>query len=277
MDLKDKVKTDIFFEKKFFTLWDVIKLDLTEIAKMYENLCKQIILFTNEYSPVDAKAYIEEFRFFSETFKKESKRLNLIFSLRQLDRLNKINQKIPGFKDSDLTRYYTEAYKAALVGLKTTLEDELSLQICYRVSTEYQKFLENQFANETIAVFPDLEYDMKEACTCIAFERFTASAFHLMRIIEGGIKELSNKLNVKLEYSAWGRIIKELNKFIDGLPKTQKKQADELRDVLLSFTLVKDAWRNPTMHFEKKYTGEEVLEIFGATNNFLAKIAKKLK
>lgn len=41
-------------------------------------------------------------------------------------------------------------------------------------------------------------------------------------------------------------------------------------------TSVKDAWRNSTMHIERRYTDEEAEHILSAVRSFLKKIARRL-
>jgi hypothetical protein len=39
---------------------------------------------------------------------------------------------------------------------------------------------------------------------------------------------------------------------------------------------VKDAWRNPTMHIETKYTPEEASNIFATVRGFMKKVAGRM-
>jgi hypothetical protein len=39
---------------------------------------------------------------------------------------------------------------------------------------------------------------------------------------------------------------------------------------------VKDAWRNPTLHIERIYDGEEASEIWNAVKTFMRGLAQKL-
>lgn len=97
-------------------------------------------------------------------------------------------------------------------------------------------------------------YDFVEACQCIAFERPTAAAFHLLRATEGVLRQLYC-LSVKRERVElmWGPMVIHL--------RQHKKPRfgpllDHLDHIRLSF-------RNPTQHPEKIYDIEEVQDLFG--------------
>jgi hypothetical protein len=102
---------------------------------------------------------------------------------------------------------------------------------------------------------PDIaRYDFVEAGQCIAFERPTAAAFHLLRATEGVLRQLYC-LSVKRERVElmWGPMVKHL--------RQHKKPRfgpllDHLDHIRLSF-------RNPTQHPEKIYDIQEVQDLFG--------------
>lgn len=298
MNLINKNRMDIFLEKKFFTLFDVIKLDLSHIAWLYECLCRAVNQSANEYNPVDYPAFQEEKSVWYNDLGYECESLNLIFTRKQLKRFKESLVALDPSLNEKLHQHRVQEYRSQITALKNILEDELRLQIAYTLSTEYQQFLRNCFNPETVREFQDLqtdeslpvklklylrdvdfEYNMTEACKCIAFERWTASVFHLMRIVEGVTKALGAKLGIeKIWYGSWEAIIREFQKHIDSKgDKAPTREIYVLKEILLSFERVKDAWRNPTMHMEKKYTPEEVIEIFHATDWYITKVAKELR
>ena len=47
-------------------------------------------------------------------------------------------------------------------------------------------------------------------------------------------------------------------------------------DAYASLDAVKTAWRNPTMHVEKKYTAEESENIYAAVKGFLQNVSARM-
>ena len=277
MILINQRNRNILSENRFFTLFDMIKLDLKSLSKIYEVICRMISLWSQTYTPIDTESYIADAEEFIDNVDTEFDRLNLVMSKRQLDKVSLVAKKLNGCKDDNaLHNHLMNQMHGELIALKNIFEDELKTQIAYRISPEYHKFLENRFTKEAVAYFVGLNYDMEEACKCMIFERFTASSFHLMRICEGALKDLTSSLGIECSHSSWAHIIDKLKKYADKLPKEKMDEANELRRITASVELVKDAWRNRIMHLEEKYNPEEVLKIFDSTDRLITEIAKKL-
>jgi len=69
------------------------------------------------------------------------------------------------------------------------------------------------FAKEVFNVLPDeIQYDFKESGKCIAFECPTASAFHVLRGLEGLLRVLLSKLDLQTDTSKmnWKSVITRL-------------------------------------------------------------------
>jgi hypothetical protein len=136
-----------------------------------------------------------------------------------------------------------------------------------------------------IDAFPSAIYDIEEAGKCYATERYTACVFHLMRVMEFGLHSLSLSLNDPNLNPKKNRSWDSMLKKCDGeLRKNFNERCDEWRrddqffsNVTANLRAVKDAWRNPTMHVEKKYTGEEAFDIFNSVRAFMRHLAAKLK
>ena len=102
---------------------------------------------------------------------------------------------------------------------------------------------------------PDIaQYDLMEAGKCIAFERPTASAFHLLRGTESMLKYFYCSI-VKRNRGdlMWGSMVKSLRERKKKPPP--KTLLDNLDNMRLSF-------RNPTQHPEKVYDIHEVQDLF---------------
>jgi len=103
---------------------------------------------------------------------------------------------------------------------------------------------------------PELvKFDLREAGSCLAFDRPTAAAFHLMRAVEG---------ELRLFYSAWVK-----QKRI-AEPRMWGPMTDHMRTrsnhppilVLVNLDYVRRNFRNPTQHPDKVYEMDEALDLF---------------
>jgi hypothetical protein len=140
------------------------------------------------------------------------------------------------------------------------------------------------FGEGIIAKFHGIEIDVEEAGKCYAAGRDTACVFHLMRVMEVGLRALAASLNdPKLDPKrnpSWDSI---LGKCGDELEKSVRDRSPEWRqdDVFYStatanLRAVKDAWRNPTMHVEQNYNEETALDIWNAVRAFMRHLSLKL-
>lgn len=104
---------------------------------------------------------------------------------------------------------------------------------------------------------PDIaQYDLMEAGKCIAFERPTAAAFHLLRGTEAMLRQFYCGVvkRGQVKRLCWGPMVESLRK-----RKTKPPPApllDNLDNIRRSF-------RNPTQHPEKIYDIQEVQDLFG--------------
>jgi len=132
--------------------------------------------------------------------------------------------------------------------------------------------------------FPSSATDIAEAGKCLAASRYTACVFHLMRILEVGLRSLGKSLNdPRLDPKtnpSWDRI---LSKCDDEQRKPLRDRSAEWKSdekffstATATLRAVKDAWRNPTMHVERRYDEDEAREVYAAARGFMRHIAKKL-
>lgn len=96
-------------------------------------------------------------------------------------------------------------------------------------------------------------YDFIEAGLCIAFDRSTAAAFHLLRGTEAVLRDfylsIVKRNRVKL---LWGPMVDQLKRRKNPPPMPLLDNLDNIRR----------SFRNPTQHPEKIYDIEEVQDLF---------------
>jgi hypothetical protein len=133
----------------------------------------------------------------------------------------------------------------------------------------------------TLPKFPKLTEDIDEAGKCLFFGRYTAVVFHLMRVMEVGVRRLARLLrtNVNLD-QAWGIILQPIDTAIVALPggvaatDKEKKRKAKFSEVAVFLRHVKDAWRNDTMHPKRTYTEEEANRVFEIVKAFVQSLVK---
>jgi len=136
--------------------------------------------------------------------------------------------------------------------------------------------------------FPQAIDDINEAGTCFAMERYTASVFHLMRVLEVGVRELAGLVDHKDFKPSWGSILQKVEGYVlrtkyEALPPHVQPHIEFLRQVLPRMQAVQIAWRNKISHVgqslipnEASITEQVAREIFGATQGLARYIAVEL-
>jgi len=141
------------------------------------------------------------------------------------------------------------------------------------------------FGQEVQSKYPSASYEIEEAAKCLALGRSTAAVFHLMRVLEIGIRAFARCLGIpdptKPAEKNWAIILKNI--WQDGIEKKWPMAADKqsadgayFTAIYASLDAVKNPWRNATVHVESKYTADEAEHIFSSVNGFMRKLAGKI-
>lgn len=179
-------------------------------------------------------------------------------------------------KDSVLDESQAEELQEITKELETTLIAELAGLSAYVVTPKrididkLQNNVNLLFAPTVFEKLPTVaQYDLREAGKCIAFERPTAAAFHLMRASESVLREyyLFHVKRDRVKVLLWGTITKELQ-------SKSKFLKDEKRQVLFkNLDNIRLSFRNPTQHPEKIYDIQEVQDLWGLCVDVINRMA----
>jgi hypothetical protein len=165
------------------------------------------------------------------------------------------------------------------------LLDELTLKkvlVLERDEAAYFAPSKPLFGEEFVERFrAEGEFELGEAAKCLAVARPTAAVFHLMRLLEVGIRAVARCLSIpdplKPAERNWAVILKLIRESIDACWPTQADRMTgdgQTFDALYaSLDAVKNPWRNSTMHVEKKYTEDEAEHVFVAVKGFMERLA----
>lgn len=150
--------------------------------------------------------------------------------------------------------------------LHRSLIDELAGRGIFQILPQELPYFKGEFFEDEIdARFADAEYDLDEAGKCFALGRYTATAFHLLRAVEVGLDEFVKHSNAKIPKNAsWGLAIQAC------------KDAGADADMVAHLESIKKAWRDPTMHVERRYNQERADEILAAVRAFMRHLARTI-
>jgi hypothetical protein len=169
-------------------------------------------------------------------------------------------------------------------------DKELKEKAFFYITPERMRFWPMQaepfaFGKTVAEKFPSTTFDANSAAFCLATTLSTASVFHLMRVLEKGLTALGDKFSVSLAHTNWAPAIEQIESKIRDMRSDPiwkavpdcKEQQEFYAQAASNFAIVKDAWRNYTMHARAKYNEEEAELIFLSVKAFMKKLAERLK
>jgi hypothetical protein len=139
----------------------------------------------------------------------------------------------------------------------------------------------NEDGNGLVAAnFPRGNGEAIRAGKCYALDQYTASVFHLMRVMEIALHAFSSGLGIPSPARGtdrnWGAMLRTIRSQIDNKPSGWPDK-EFYEDGYRSFDRVREQWRNPTMHIERDYNDVEAKDVFNAVSALMRRLATKLK
>jgi hypothetical protein len=167
--------------------------------------------------------------------------------------------------------------------LGSVIQSELEDRVFVHIPSDQAKYFGRgaAFGEAVNDRFPSTAFDINEAGNCIAFGRPTACVFHLMRVLEVGLKAFSFRWGIPYAPS-WESYLKQINKLLamdwKDKPDDFKQNEVFIRGVAGDILTIKHSWRNPTIHsVSSVYTPEEASKIFDTTMSLMSALAAHLK
>lgn len=98
-------------------------------------------------------------------------------------------------------------------------------------------------------------FDVEEGRKCLALGRYTASVFHLMKVVEAAVLELQMFLDKTDHKAHFGSVLMKLEKLtqdtkFDELPPHLQPHKRFMADTLTQLHAVKDSWRDKVTHVD---------------------------
>jgi hypothetical protein len=168
-----------------------------------------------------------------------------------------------------------ERVKEACNKLDATLDAELQLRNAFIVTPkrfDLRHLLESPgelLGQEAQTRLPALaKFDFSSACRAIAFGLPTAAAFHLMRCVEGMLREYYCSIvkRGRIDPLLWFAMLNHLKKRRDAPPRALVDHLDNIRA----------NFRNPTQHPDARYDLEEAQDLLAVTIDALNRMSRDL-
>jgi hypothetical protein len=146
--------------------------------------------------------------------------------------------------------------------LRERIDDELSSVNFLVIEPTHRQMFEDddQFGPAVKLAFPDTTWDIREAKQCFALERYTACGYHLMRVLDHGLKELAFRFDVTYDHRNWENVLGDIRHAFDDIHKNPKwncyanwRDHSEFYTRAVSYLdIEKIGWRNPLAHSRAK-------------------------
>lgn len=223
------------------------------------------------FSPESKKAFNQDVMNLNKLLIKYNLDISASMSKRILSRLKDKNIKADSFLKSQISE------------LIVRIQDELKNRLVFLVTSDEARYYKPKvliYGKDIEHKLNELIEDISEAGNCYALSRYTASVFHLMRVMEKAVQSLANKLNlpITLTYDKeWQSVINDIRGELNRLyVKHNDPERVRYESILGHLETVKIAWRNPTMHPKATYTEEEAKALLDAVGIFLKQLIKVL-
>jgi len=213
-----------------------------------------------------------------DRFLNHIRNLTLPVTSRVLKPLVSFKEKLSKIEENrTLTKDETMKLNELIFDIRKTLEAELegieSFSITPKI-IDVNKLIDDVpslFAPDIFGALPEIaRYDFTEAGKCIAFERPTATAFHILRGTEAFLKHfyLSFIKQKKIKELMWGPIVENLR----IRPKTKKHET-----LYNNLDNIRHSYRNPTQHPEMIYDIHLVQDLWGLCIEAINRMGRILK
>lgn len=165
--------------------------------------------------------------------------------------------------------------------LLNRIQDETESIICVMIPAGKAAYYNEPelFGNEVTNNFPSTLIDIEEGANCYALGRNTSTVFHLMRVLEIGLRALATSITITLPNNPnWGVILREINNELNKTPPNPivTGQRQFYAEAYAHLDSIRIAWRNPTIHVERTYDEDEALEVLQHVRSFMQHLATQI-
>lgn len=214
--------------------------------------------------------------------------LGLPVSAQELHKLNvlmkgavsDINQMRPERQKAEFEKVSSEM-RLRFDNLSSVIHSELASRLLYAVETEKVQYCNPQWLVDTpiFSAFPKAFGELQRAGSCYAFDECTAAVFHLMRVIDSGLRLVYESLGDTYDARNWDGIAKKIE---SEMTKKYQEKTIEWRakepfysEILTDIRSISRAHRNPALHeIERKYSDADTKYLIEVTKAFMSHLAQ---
>ncbi|MFH1652347.1 MAG: hypothetical protein ABID87_09660 [Chloroflexota bacterium] len=181
---------------------------------------------------------------------------------------------------------HPEVLITVLGELHSNIIHEYTSPYFIQINVERRELYEQRaplFGSDVANTFPSASADIAGAGRCLALDEWTACVFHLMRVLEIGLRDLTSRIGLEkraIELENWKTIIDQIEKKIRQLE--QAPRSDEKSEILRfyseaanCFRYFKDAWRNHVSHSHAHYSERDAFSVYVNVQSFMQTLAHK--
>jgi hypothetical protein len=278
---------------KLISLWDMIQFLAAKIFRAIENLQSDEhwldYLWRDDFKESRSRQ-IKRMTDNVAALEIISAELNLIESRGRCERFR-------GLLELDAARQTTflaalpsitrDQMRSEIEGILGAFTKELGERKFAFIPTDRVEFFEqdNAFGDTVKNQLPIVAAEIKNAANCIAADLNTAAVFHLMRVVETGLRELARSLRVKinktpLDYAGWDSVVREIDdKLTAKIPKARgpkKTKSLQFKHDLLADFKAFEVERNEVMHARRHYNQKEAHGIYLRVRDFMQRLASRI-
>ncbi len=162
----------------------------------------------------------------------------------------------------DIISSLTKTFEAEARGIHSffTTDKQISMD---KLTIKHEALFPEKVFDELSEI---AKYDVKEAGMCIAFERSTAAAFHILRATEEVLRNLYYRIvkQKRVKTLTWGNIIQDLSK--------KRKKPSET--IMKNLDYIRFNFRNPTSHPDARHNIEEAQSLFNLCIDIISRMIK---
>lgn len=159
--------------------------------------------------------------------------------------------------------------------LRKAIKLELESIEVYQVEKGRIQFLEASAFGPSVADgFPSAVFDINEAARSYKYDLPTACVFHLMRIMEAGLRAIGKSLGNLPSRPDWDAVLVQAEKRLTNGTAPNKPF---LIEATAQLRAVKRAWRNGVMHVGSEYSDGHARDIYIAVKAFMQHLATEIR
>lgn len=166
--------------------------------------------------------------------------------------------------------------------LRLRMHDQLTRRLCLYVEPNRARYYQNasDLGEDLSGGYEDARNDAVETYRCLALGRYTACVFHAMRVLEVGLSKLAIRFDVDFKHTNWHPVIDKIETRIRNMGDDANRatdwrdQQEAFSQCASSLVLLKNAWRNYTVHIRGKYDDQEASEVLGQVKSFMGRLSR---